>query len=143
MQKMPNDDAVFLHDRAPCMSALETQRLLTYKEWTFLETLCGQGTHLTWIQQKNWGPLWNRESRKIFFILANHQPPPGDKRSFSVVIDELSGRWEGVLMPFWAVVTVTPNIKIFGFLQYFHIFPYLIPIIKYVSAKNQKDDRFG
>ena len=27
-------------------------------------------------------------------------------------------------MPFKPVVAVTPNIKIFGFLQYFHIFPY-------------------
>ena len=32
MQKMPNDDVVFLYDRAPYMSALETQKLLTDKE---------------------------------------------------------------------------------------------------------------
>ena len=31
MQKIPNDDVVFLHDRAPCMSTLETQKLITDK----------------------------------------------------------------------------------------------------------------
>ena len=31
MQQMPNDDVVFLHDRVPCMSALETWKLLTDK----------------------------------------------------------------------------------------------------------------
>ena len=29
MQKIPNDDVVSSHHRAPCMSALETQKLLT------------------------------------------------------------------------------------------------------------------
>ena len=32
---MPNDDVVFLHDRAPCMSALATQKLRTDKGINF------------------------------------------------------------------------------------------------------------
>ena len=31
MQKIPNDNVVFLYDRAFCMSTLETQKLLTDK----------------------------------------------------------------------------------------------------------------
>ena len=43
MQKMPNDDVVFLHDRAPCMSALETQKLLTHKGIYFFGNSVGPG----------------------------------------------------------------------------------------------------
>ena len=43
MQEIPNDDVVLLHDRAPWR--LRSCSLI--REYTFLETLCDQGTHLT------------------------------------------------------------------------------------------------
>ena len=88
---MPNDDVVFFHDRAPCMSALETQKLLTDKGIDFFGNSVWPGKSPDLNPIENLGAIV-KESPGKFSSLWPITNRPGDERSFSVILDELSGR---------------------------------------------------
>ena len=147
MQKIPNDGVAFLHDRAPCMSALETQKLLIDKGIDFFGNFVRPGNSPDLNPTENLGGIVKQRVEENFFHFGRSSALQEMKEAFSVVIDELSrdptllqSLLKSMRRRLDAVQTSGGGYtKYYNFCNIFTFFHILIPII----TKNEKDDRFG
>ena len=90
MQKIPNDDVVVLHYRAPCMSDLETMKMPINKGIYFFGNSVWPGNSPDLNLTENLGAIVKQRVEESFLHFGRSSALQEMKEAFSVVIDELS-----------------------------------------------------